>query len=165
MARLTAKQARFVDEYLVDLNATQAAIRAGYSRKRADAIGFENLRKPEIESAVQAAMGRRSARTEVTAERVLEELAKIAFGDVRSIFDESGALRRISDLGDNAAACIAGCDIVTVSKGEGEVEYVAKIKMTDKIRALELCGRHLGMFKDKLEVEGALVIERSYGLK
>ena len=158
MGRLTNKQARFVEEYLVDLNATQAAIRAGYSQKTAYRIGAELLQKTSVSKSIQDSMQKRSAKTEVTAERILEELSKIAFNDVRSIFDEHGALRRIADLDDNAAACIAGCDIVTVNKGEGEVEHVAKIKMTDKIRALELCGRHIGMFKEEKSGTSVVII-------
>lgn len=74
-----------MDEYLVDLNATQAAIRAEYSAKRADAIGYENLRKPEIAEAVSAARKEREKRTEITQDMVLQELAKIGFADIRKI--------------------------------------------------------------------------------
>ena len=79
---LTAKQQRFVEEYLIDLNATQAAIRAGYSEKTAYSIGEENLRKPEISFEIQKAMDRRSKRTEITADRVLQEYAKIGFSNI-----------------------------------------------------------------------------------
>ncbi|WP_213431657.1 terminase small subunit, partial [Paenibacillus dendritiformis] len=74
---LTAKQKAFVQEYLIDLNATQAAIRAGYSAKTARKIGAENLTKPDIQKAIQEAMERREKRTEITQDRVLQELAKI----------------------------------------------------------------------------------------
>ena len=76
---LPAKRQRFVEEYLIDLNATQAAIRAGYSAKTAGSIGEEILKKPEIQEAIQAAMKARSERTEITADRVLKELGRIAF--------------------------------------------------------------------------------------
>ena len=150
--KLTPKQAAFVQEYLCDLNATQAAIRAGYSAKTAAVIGVENLRKPNIDAAIQEAKQKRSERTEITADNVLAEIAKVAFSDVRRIFDKDGGLVRISDLDDAAAACVAGCDLVTISKGEGEVEHVAKIKLADKLKALELAGRHLGLFNDKLNL-------------
>ncbi len=80
--KLTAKQRLFVDEYLVDLNATQAAIRAGYSANSAASIGEENLRKPEIMAAIDAAMDARAARTQITQDRVVEELAAIGFSRI-----------------------------------------------------------------------------------
>ena len=80
---LTAKQAAFVKEYLVDLNATQAAIRAGYSERSAYSIGQENLCKPEIQAAIQEEVKKRSERTEITADMVLREFAKLAFFDPR----------------------------------------------------------------------------------
>lgn len=83
MADLTPKQARFVAEYLIDLNGTQAAIRAGYSVHTARAIGAENLTKPDIASAIELAQQARADRTEITADRVLKELAKIGFSDIR----------------------------------------------------------------------------------
>ena len=152
MAKLTPKQARFCEEYLVDLNATQAAIRAGYSAKTAGSQGERLLKKVEVQIALAEAQQARSKRTEITADNVLAEIAKVAFADVRKIFDSDGSLIRISDLDDTAAACIAGCDLVTVSKGEGEIEHVAKIKLADKLKALELAGRHLGLFNDKLNL-------------
>ena len=77
MAKLTAKQQRFVDEYLIDLNATQAAIRAGYSEKTAFSIGTENLRKPLIQKAIQQRKQAREQRTEITQDRVIQELSAI----------------------------------------------------------------------------------------
>ena len=150
--KLTPKQAAFVAEYLVDLNATQAAIRAGYSERTAGSQGERLLKKVEVQIALAEAQQKRAERTEITADNVLAEIAKVAFSDVRKIFDSNGGLVRISDLDDAAAACVAGCDLVTVSKGEGEIEHVAKIKLADKLKALELAGRHLGLFNDKLNL-------------
>ena len=150
---ITPKKRQFAKEYLIDLNNTQAAIRAGYSAKTAYSQGERLLRDVEVQKLIQELMQNRSMRVEVTAERVLAEIAKVAFGDVRKLFGPGGELIRISDLDDDAAACIAGCDIVTVSRGEGEVEYVAKVKMADKLKALELAGKHLGLFRDGSTVE------------
>lgn len=97
MEKLTAKQARFVEEYLVDLNATQAAIRAGYSESTARAIGYENLTKPDIQKAITAAREKQQQRTEITADRVLAEYAKIAFFDPRKLFTADGGLSRRSN--------------------------------------------------------------------
>ncbi|QEH97297.1 terminase small subunit [Gluconobacter thailandicus] len=157
MADLTPKQARFVEEYLVDLNATQAALRAGYSQKTAAKIGSENLKKPEIQNAISEAQGRRSERTEITQDRVLQELAKLGFGDIRAIFSENGSLKRPTDMDEDAAARISSIEVVVkpVPGTQGqEVEHVAKIKLWDKLGALTQLGRHLGLFTDKVEQNG-----------
>lgn len=156
MAGLTSKQQLFVREYLVDLNATQAAIRAGYSKKTAGAIGGENLEKPEIAAAIQSAMDKRSQRTEITADNVLRELAKIGFGDVRKLFNENGSLLPVNELDDNTAACLSSVEITTrkVRGGEDdETEEVSKVRMWDKRAALVDLGRHLKLFTDKIEHE------------
>lgn len=152
---LTTKQQVFVQEYLIDLNATQAAIRAGYSQKTAEKIGFENLHKPEIEAAIAEALAAREKRTGVTQDRVIRELARIGFSDIRTLFDEGGNLRKMADLPDEVAAAVASVEVVTKSLGEGEVEYVHKIKLWDKPKALEMIGRHLKMFTDKIEVDAS----------
>src|SRR4029077_21128262 len=92
---LAPKQQRFVDEYLIDLNATQACIRAGYSAKMAGKIGWQMLGKTRIADAIQAARDRRAARTDITQDRVLREFAKIGFADVRNLFTDTGALKAI----------------------------------------------------------------------
>src|SRR5690606_14509916 len=115
---LTAKQRRFVEEYLIDLNATQAAIRAGYSSRTAGQIGDENLKKPQIAAAVQAAQAERSARTQITQDRVLTELARIAFFDIRKLYNDDGSMKRPHELDDDAAAVLAGVDVVETAVGE-----------------------------------------------
>ena len=86
-AKLTEKQQRFVDEYLIDLNATQAAIRAGYSVDTAKEIGYENLTKPHIQKVIAERMAERSKRTGVNQDRIVEELAKIAFVNIEDVVD------------------------------------------------------------------------------
>lgn len=103
---LTAKQAAFVREYLVDLNATQAAIRAGYSKKTANVIASELLAKPNIQSAIQEEMKKRAERTEITADKVLKEFAKLAFFDPRKLFDDKGNPKDITELEDDTAGGI-----------------------------------------------------------
>jgi len=158
---LTPKQAQFVKEYLVDLNATQAAIRAGYSAKMADKIGSQLLGKTRVLESVQKAMAERSQRTEITADRVLAEYAKLAFFDPRKFYDDNGCLIPIHELPDDAAACIAGMDVSTERVGkdkDGSPEFatVRKIKLVDKKGALDSVARHLGMFNDKLNLSGSL---------
>lgn len=151
MARneLTLKQKRFVAEYLIDLNATQAAIRAGYSSKNADKIGSELLGKTRVAEAIQKALARRAAKVEVTQERVVEELARVAFGDLRGVSTwgpDGVSLKPSDELTDEQSAAISEV-VETVTKDGGSV----RIKRHDKVKALELLGRHLGMFVDKLD--------------
>jgi phage terminase small subunit len=149
---LSPMQAAFVREYLVDLNATKAAIRAGYSAHTAQEQSSRLLSKVIIINAVQKAQQKRTARVEVTADRVLMELSRLAFGDARAIFTANNELKSPADWPDELAAAISGVEVVTVSKGEGAVEYVSKVKFWDKGRALELLARHLGMLNDKLSL-------------
>lgn len=145
MARLTEKQGRFVAEYLVDLNATEAAKRAGYSEKTAYSIGFENLRKPEIQEAIQAAMDARAQRTEITQDRVLQELAAIGFARITDCAQIVGGRVVVMDtdnLTDTQRSAIMGIK---------EGKFGLEVKMHDKIRALEKLGEHLGMFSGKAE--------------
>jgi phage terminase small subunit len=143
------KRQKFVREYMVDLNATQAAIRAGYSPKTAGAIGNENLKKLEIE--ILTALAERSARTGVSADRVIRELARVAFADPRSVFSwgPGGVTLRPSDeLTEDEAAIVS-----EVSETRSENGGSIKAKCYDKVKALELLGRHLGMFSEKREIE------------
>ncbi|WP_019646187.1 terminase small subunit [Novispirillum itersonii] len=151
---MSAKARRFVDEYMIDLNATQAAIRAGYSARSAKTQGSHLMTRPEVQAAVAAAQAGRSRRTEITADRVVEELARVAFFDLRRVFRPDGALIPVADLPEDVAAALAAVDLATVGKGEGAVEHIAKIKTADKLRALENLARHLGMFRERVEVSG-----------
>lgn len=150
---LTEKQKRFVAEYLVDLNATDAAKRAGYSEKTAYAIGFENLRKPEIQEEIQRMREDQAKRTGITADRVLQEYARIAFFDPRKLFEDSGTPKDISCLDDDTAAALAALDVYEEFVGTGEDRHLAgytkKYKLFDKLRALEALGKHLGVFDGK----------------
>jgi phage terminase small subunit len=158
MPDLTPKQARFVEEYLVDLNATQAAIRAGYSKGTARAIASENLSKPDIQQAIVEAMKKREKRTQITQDRVLLELGRIAFFDPRRLFDADGKPVAINQLDDDTAAALVGLDVLEEFEGEGEdrafVGYTKKYKIADKNTALTNAMRHLGMLRDKVEHSG-----------
>ena len=147
------KQERFVDEYLVDLNATKAAERAGYSKKTAYSQGQRLLKNVEIQKAIQDAQKKLSERTQITQERVLQEYAKIAFFDPKKIFNDDGTLKQIGELDDDVAAVIGGIDVVVNQSDKDEPEYTKKIKLIDKKGALDSIARHLGMFKDKVEVD------------
>lgn len=167
--KFTVKQRTFIEEYLVDLNATQAAIRAGYSRKTAKEIGCENLSKPNIQEAIRVAMDERSQRTGVTVDRVLAAIAKIGFSDIREIFTGSGKLCPITDLPDDIATAIQSIDVVArpidVSDDDiKEVEHVYKIKLSDKLKGLELLGKHLGMFDSRFGMaQRSVILNMNYG--
>lgn len=177
-ADLTPKQRRFVEEYLVDLNATQAAIRAGYSRATARAIGHELLTKPNIAAAVAAGQDERSRRTEITADRVLKELAKIGFSDIRKAVrwaaqpvdaaadaeeeleaqPHGGALKRSRLPLVNVVELVASEEIdddtAAAISEVSQTQAGLKIKLHDKRAALVDIGKHLGMFTDRVEHSG-----------
>ncbi len=146
---LNAKQKCFVQEYLIDLNATQAAIRAGYSKKTAYSMGQRLLKKVEIQKAIAKAKSKRQERTEITQDRVLAELAKIGFSDIRKALTSDGNLVDPQDWDDETAGAISSLEVVTV-RGQGDDErtfdHIHKIKVWDKLSALEKLGKHLGMF-------------------
>lgn len=148
MAELNEKQAAFCREYVVDLNATQAAIRAGYSPKRADSQGPRLLGHVGIQAEIQRLITERQQRTQVTADRVVQELAAIAFADIRQAvrWGPGGWNGGRVDLVDSDALP----DDIAAAIGEiSMTQNGPKIKMLPKIPALELLGKHLGMFKDQ----------------
>ncbi len=165
MARLTKKNEAFCDEYLIDLNATQAAIRAGYSVESAGSIGSELLQKPEIRARIDKAMAERSRRTGINADRVLRELARVAFVDPSQVVDLNTAEVKPDAIKDDLAA-IAGMKVKYVphkdfdEDGEPIIEQAIEreVRLADKLKALELCGKHLGMFADKVKLDGTVPV-------
>ena len=162
---MTPKQKLFAEEYLKDLNATQSAIRAGYSKKTAYAIGQENLKKPEIQKAIQELMNKRSKINEITADNVLKELASIAFADSTDyakikhktvVNDVTGEKEEVT--------YIEFTDTDDLS--EEQKKAISAIKYTrngiavethNKLKALELLGKHLGMFEEQQEEQQVIV--------
>jgi len=155
---LTAKQDQFCKEYLVDLNATQAAIRAGYSEKTANVIAAENLSKPYIAERVAELKEERSKRTEITIDRVLNELAMIGFSDIAELveIEEGGMIiaKRFDEIPDGKTRILKAIKedrIIRETPNGKEMIVHDKIRYEawDKLKALELLARHLGMLKDK----------------
>lgn len=144
---LTEKQKRFCREYIVDLNGTQAAIRAGYSKKTAANIANEYLMKPHIAKEVERLQKKKQERTDINADMVIHELSKIAFSDVRELFTDKQTLKAITDLDDKSAAAIAMLDIDEIKADGRTIGLTKKIKLWDKLRALETLGRHFGVFE------------------
>lgn len=158
---LTAKQANFADEYLVDFNAVRA-YRAAYpgckSDNTAGVEGHRLLKNPKIADYIQKRMQDRQVRTEITQDRVLREYAKLGFFDPRKLFNADGSPREIADLDDDTAAAIAGLDVLEVYEGTGAdrvfTGYIKKYKIANKIGALDSMAKHLGLFIDRQEITG-----------
>lgn len=155
---LTAKQQAFVLEYLVDLNASQAAIRAGYSKRTAGQIGDENLKKPQIAQAIREAMNSRNERVKVNADYVLNRLVEIDQLDVLDILRDDMSFKPLSEWPKGWRQYLVGFDIAEMFEGQGEdrsmVGLMKKIKWPDKVKNLELLGKHVAVsaFREQVEV-------------
>jgi phage terminase small subunit len=154
---MTDKQKVFCEEYLIDLNATQAAIRAGYSVKTAYSIGEENLKKPEVQREIERLKAQRSRRTGITADRVLQELARIGFVNPMDVIDADDATVRGSAGADDMAA-IASVKVKVIPGKNGDDGFEREVRLHDKVKALELMGKHLGMFTDKVDLNANLPV-------
>lgn len=150
MGSLTPKQARFVEEYLKDLNATQAAIRTGYSVSSAEVQGCTLLSNPKVAATVKAVVDARSQRTQITADIVLFELLRLAKVDIGQAFDEVGNLKPIQDIPEDVRRSIASIEVVEEFEGKGadkeQIGWTKKIRFWDKTKALELLGRYLRLW-------------------
>jgi phage terminase small subunit len=157
---LTPRQARFVAEYLVDLNATQAAIRAGYSAKTAQEQSSRLLSNAMVAAAVAEKQSAQLARVDLTAEMVKERLRLIGFQDVRKLFDEAGNLLPLHKLSDDAAVMVAGLEVIkkNAQAGDGIIDTVHKVKVVDPIKALEMLAKHYGLLTEKVEHSGGVSI-------
>ena len=149
--KLAPMQSVFVQEYLIDLNATQAAIRAGYSAKTAEQQGYQLLQKPSVQAAIAERRKEREQRTAVTADRVLLEAARLALFDPRKLFNDDGSPKGITELDDDTAAAVAGIEVVEQFEGSGKdrvfVGYLKKYRIADKNSALEKLFRHHGLYE------------------
>ena len=149
--KLSPKQARFVEEYLLDLNATQAAQRAGYSEKTAYSQGQRLLKHAEVQAAIQEAQQQRSERTQIDQDRVLREYGRLAFSDLRQVLQWNARkveLRDSEELDEDAAATVAEVS-QTVTKDGGTL----RVKLHSKTAALEALSRHLGLFDPQADVD------------
>lgn len=156
MGRITEKQKRFIDEYMIDLNATQAAIRARYSSATAKDIGCENLAKPNIRAVLDIKMAELSKRTGINQDRIINELAKIAFFNITDVINLDDTTVR-GDATREDSACIASVKVKTVPTPDGVITEW-EVKAYDKIKALELLGKHLGILTDRFRFQGAVPV-------
>ena len=155
------KRARFIAEYLIDKNATQAAIRAGYSQKTARSQGQRLLTNADVAHAIAEQAAKQLERADLTAQRILEEMRRLALSDVRGLFDQDGNLRPIHTLTPEQAAAIASLEVVkkNVAAGDGHVDTIHKVKVWDKTRALEMLAKHFGLLVEKLEHSGSIALK------
>ena len=156
--KLPNRQARFVAEYLIDLNATKAAIRAGYSKKTAYSQGQRLLKNVEIASQVADKTGKRLDRLEISADRVLQELAKLAFYDPGALLESDGSMKQIREIDDLTRMAVAGLEVTELFEGTGDEKHAyglcKKIKLADKGQNLERLGRYFKLFTEKSEISG-----------
>lgn len=157
MSDLTPKQEIFIAEYLKDGNATRSAIAAGYSPDTAKEMGYENLTKPHIAEEIAKRHQKRLQRLEIDADRVLQELAKLAFFDPRNFYHPDGRLKQPHELDDITAMALAGFEVEESYEhfGKGQAKpngELKKIKYVDKGQNCERLGRHLKLFTDKVEL-------------
>jgi phage terminase small subunit len=161
--KLTRKQRFFVAEFQKDWNATQAVVRAGYNPKnlsRASEIGYQLLQKTPVQEALQKDMDEHLRKIGVHAERTLEEVARVGFSDIRKLFNDDGSLKSPKDLDPDTAAAIAGLEMFEKFSGRGNnreiIGRTRKVKMFNKVKALELLMKYLKLFPigdQKVDVE------------
>jgi len=152
------RRTRFIKEYLKDQNATRAAEAAGYSPKTAGQQGHRLLKNVQIREEIENANSKVNAKLEISVERVKLELARLAYYDPRAYWNADGSAKPITDLDEDSARAIGGFEMAELFEGKGDERnlagYVKKFKLADKCKALELLGRNLKMFTDKVEVSG-----------
>ncbi len=154
--RLNPKQGFFVDEYLVDFDARAAAMRAGYSPRSAHVQASELLNLPKIQLAIQRALRARQARTQITQDRVLEELALLAFSSVDHYeVDAVGRVAVRPEAPVGAIRAISSIKHTIRTDGDGNVTRDIEFRLWDKPGPLKLAGQHVGLFTKKIEISGA----------
>lgn len=143
-------------EYLVDLNATQAYVRAGYSENNADKHSHQLMRDPSVKAAIDKALLEREVRVEITADRVLKELYRTAFADMRQAFEEDGSLKPIHEIPEEIARAISAIQVDELFEGRGkdrkQIGVTRTVRFWDKLKALELLGKHLKLYTDRVEL-------------
>lgn len=164
---MTDAQKRFCDEYLIDLNATRA-YKVAYSRCKKDETASVNgsklLRNTKVQEYIAEKIKEREKRTEITQDMVIRELARIAFLDIRKLYNDSGGLKNIQDIDEETVKAISSLETLEEYDGYGEdreqIGNTKKVKLLDKVKALELLGKHLGMFNDvNVNMKNAIQVE------
>lgn len=150
---LTAKQEQFCNEYLIDLNGTQAAIRAGYAKKYADIQAVQLLKNTKVSAYIKELQQKRQKRTDITADRVIKELAKIAFINADNFYNDDGTLKLLSELDSDTRGALRSYSIKTINLGDGLTEEVPVHSAHDKLKALEMLAKHLGILEKQAPMQ------------
>lgn len=152
---LRRKQQRFAEEYPIDLNATQAALRAGYSPKTAYSQGQRLLKNVEVQNAIQAAMAQRSKRVQITQDGVLQEIALLQYSDVSHYtIDDRGNLTLAADAPPGAMRAVSSLRKRVRHHDDGSITYDTEFRLWNKPASLRMGGQHLALFTEKVEVSG-----------
>jgi phage terminase small subunit len=148
---------RFAQEYIKDLNGAQAAVRAGYSEKTARQQGSRLLTNADVAQRISELQAERAKRTQIDADRILLELYRIATVDVGLAFDDAGQMKPLKDIPEDVRRSISGLEVHEIFDGQGDQKHAIglakKIKFWDKPRALELLGKHLSLFIERIKIE------------
>jgi phage terminase small subunit len=150
----------FVQAYARSLNATQAAVEAGYATPSARKRGWRLMRRPEIRNAVARLQEQRLSDENISAARTLEELRRVAFADIRGVFDAEGRLKPVADWTPEQGAAVAQCEVIwgDADLGHHRRDRVVRVRTWDKVKALELLAKHFALLADKTEVSGSITI-------
>lgn len=158
MAKLNPKQQLFVASYIKSKNATKSAAAAGYSKKTAPQLGGRLLKNVHIKAAIEKALVKQVERLEISADRVILELARLAFVDISKAYDPNGELLNIHDMPEDVRRAIAGVDVEELFEGKGQdkfrIGYLKKLKMNDKKGALDTLAKHFKLLTDKIDLGG-----------
>lgn len=158
--KLTPKQERFIEAYTSSLNASASARAAGYAARRSDVAGSRLLANPAIKRVLAARKARQVERADVSAERVLLELKRLAYANPAMLFDSEGHLKAPHTWTAEEAACVAGFDVVkSASRGDGLVDLILRIRFWDKTKSLEMLARHLNLLVERIEHRGEITIQ------
>jgi phage terminase small subunit len=150
---ITDKQRRFVEEYFVDYNQTAAAIRAGYSPRSAGVIAAELMANPAIQELIELRRAQLSSRLNYSVQRIQDRLACMGFANIRNLVDIKDGEVKIKNMDDISEYDSAAIQEISISKTKNGT--TTKIKLVDAKGPLELLGKSVGMFKDKVEITGA----------
>ncbi len=165
---LTAKEALFVHHYVTNgYNAAAAARAAGFAESSANTQGAKLVAKPRVKAAIDALIAPTLKKLNVTKDRIIEELALIAFSDIGEAFNANGDLLPIHDMPESIRRALSGIDVDMLFEGRGEdkehVGFTKKIRTWEKTKAIELLGKHLKMWTDKVEInERPKVVVRDF---
>lgn len=156
MHKLNLREKIFVKEYAVDLNATRAAIAAGYSERSASVTGARLITKAKVKNEIEKAMKEKMERAEINQDWVIRRYAAIAGTDKRQFFNNDGTLKPVREWTEEMAACVSSLDIQELSGEDGKSAMIKKLRLLDSRAALDSIARHLGMFVDKVEHSGSV---------